>query len=278
MARNASAIAIVLLAAAMLKAPALLERHRTRFHYYLSAADPELPALLRDTEYTQTSLNVASGVQLRGVMRRPSTSSARFLLIFPGNTANQLASTLPLLRALCANDGTGGAVFSYRGFDGSGGKPSPHAAAHDARAQLAYVRDKLGIAPERLVLVGYSMGSGIALRLAAELAQTGRKPAATLLLSPFWTLDLTPASPLGFFMATERYMVEDIARHASSPLWVIGAAHDSALPVRQHAHRLMLALGDRGEYLELPRAAHADYLDDAALLARMRAFTRGARE
>jgi uncharacterized protein len=263
---------LVIIALGFVLLTAAKQRQRDRYQYYTGGPNAALPALIEEHGYELRELEVAPDVRLRGILRLPSSDGARFVLFFPGNSEPQLSASLPTLEALRAGRDLGIAMFTYRGFDGSGGRPSPQAAEHDARAELAYIRDRLHIAPERTVLVGYSMGSGIALRLAAELSRTQQPPAAVILLSPYWTLELGPASPFELLLPSEFYRIADIAAEYRGPVLVVAGAQDEALPAEQHARKVLAALRPGAEYWELPGRGHVDYLEDRALLARIGSF------
>lgn len=268
----AVALAGLSIGAAAFVASFIDRRNLGRFHYDLGPADLKLPALAREHGYSVHELAVAPGARLRGIARPARSPNDPFVLFFPGNAAQQLAVSLPILESLRANGPAGLATFAYRGIDGSTGRPSVETAAADAAAQLDYLRKTLSVSPSRLVVAGYSMGSGIALRLATELAAASQPPAALILLSPYWTLDLTRARTLGALLPTETYVVEDAIARVDFPLLVVAGALDEALPVEHHAHVLVRALGSRTQYWELPGANHHDYLGDTALLQRIAAF------
>lgn len=259
-------------ALALLLLSAAAHRQHSRFHYATGPEDATLPAFVEAHGYTLRTLDVAPNVRLRGILRAPTSDQAHFALFFPGNSVQQLASSLPALEAIRAGRDLGIVAFAARGFDGSTGRPSPRAAESDARAELAYVRETLHVPAERLVVMGYSMGSGIALRLAAELSRVAQPPAAVVLLSPFWTLEFGPASRFEFLLPTEHYGVEDIAGDVKSPVLVVAGARDESLPVATHAHPLVHALPIGTQYWELPGHDHVDYLHDPVLLARIGNF------
>lgn len=244
-----------------------LAARRHRFLYESSARDPGLPELARRHGYELREL-AASGARLQGVLRRPADRAAPVLMFFPGNATPQLATFLPVVERIRAGRDFGVSLFAYRGYDGSSGRPSPAAAARDARAQLRWLQRELGIATGRIALAGYSLGSGIALRLASELcAEREREPApALLLLSPYWTLPLGPQHALRLLVPSHVYAVEDALPALRGPILVIAGGRDAALPVETHARRLARALGTRADYRELPDASHTDYLDDPGLL------------
>jgi uncharacterized protein len=244
-------------------------RHRDRFHYHVSGADPQLASALAGSSYERRELTTAPGVTLQLIVRRPASDEEPFLLLFPGNAERQLSTGLPIVESLRANHPAGAAVVSYRGFEGSTGTPSPRAAAHDTRALLEYLHRELGISGKRLILVGYSLGSGIAVRAAAELAQRGQEPMALVLMSPFWRLEVGPAGWLGPLLPSEYYTVEEVIPYVRSRTLILGAGKDGALPVAKHAQPLAAALGARARYVELPDAGHADYLQDASVMQRV---------
>jgi pimeloyl-ACP methyl ester carboxylesterase len=251
---------------------AAVHRQHNRDHYSTGPADAALPALAKAHGYVLRTLDVAPHVRLLGILRMPSSDQAPFVLFFPGNSVRQLAASLPALEAMRAGRDAGFMAFATRGFDGSTGIPSPSALESDARAQFAYVRGMLHVQAQPLVVIGYSIGSGIALRLAAELSRAQAPPAAVVLLSPYWTLALGPASPFELLLPSEHYRVADIAADLKSPVLVVAGDQDEALPVAAHARPLVRALPAGTQYWELPGRNHVDYLQDLALLARIGNF------
>ncbi|MFW5947342.1 MAG: alpha/beta fold hydrolase, partial [Gemmatimonadota bacterium] len=64
-------------------------------------------------------------------------------------------------------------LFDYRGYGLSEGRASEEGLARDARAAWRHVVEERGIAPDQVVLMGHSLGSAVATRLALELAGDG---------------------------------------------------------------------------------------------------------
>jgi pimeloyl-ACP methyl ester carboxylesterase len=67
-------------------------------------------------------------------------------------------------------------AFDYRRYGWSGGVPSEASTYADTRLAYAYLRDQLGVPPERIIVFGYSLGGGPAVELVR------RHPAAGLVL------------------------------------------------------------------------------------------------
>lgn len=108
----------------------------------------------------------------------PNQLALHTIFYFHGN-AEDLGDSLPLLKEFQAA-GFAVLAFDYRGYGRSGGRASEANVYADTRAVLAYARANLGVTPERLVVVGRSVGSGPAVELAAH------EPVAGLaLISPF---------------------------------------------------------------------------------------------
>jgi pimeloyl-ACP methyl ester carboxylesterase len=243
-----------------------------RFQYYSSGLDAELPGKLAGTGYVQHTIETPDGAVLQGVVRPPATKDGPWLVMFPGNAERQLVPSLGILEDMRAGQAAGAAVFAYRGYDGSTGVPSVTAAEQDVRSVLAHLEAHFGANPRQFVLIGYSMGSGLALRGAAERSARGQAPRALVVLSPYWSLEIAPARPWNALWSSDVYRVDDVVPQLRPPVLIVGALRDDALPVAQHARRLAAALGTRAEYWELPEAGHHDYLQDSQLLARVGQF------
>ena len=97
-----------------------------------------------------------------------------------GNVSHRL-ETLRLLHGL----GLSVLVFDYSGYGRSGGKASEEATRADARAAWDWLVREQGMAPERIVLFGRSLGGAVAAGLAGELAEKGISPAGLILESTF---------------------------------------------------------------------------------------------
>ena len=87
-------------------------------------------------------------------------------------------------------------AFDYRGYGESGGTPTEPGLYRDAEAAYRYLRDRLGVPPERIVIFGHSLGSAVAVELAT------REPAAGLVLDG--ALDLGRGPGAGGVSLTSR--------------------------------------------------------------------------
>src|SRR6202521_3940954 len=93
----------------------------------------------------------------------PAKLGHAVVIYFPGN-GDILAWSVGRFRDITA-DGTGLVALSYRGYAGSSGKPSERGLLADAAAAYAFTTARYSA--DRIVVWGFSLGSGVAVALAA---------------------------------------------------------------------------------------------------------------
>lgn len=174
-------------------------------------------------------LELSSGDQrIVAWWRAPPRPDAGVVLYLHGNGGN-LASRAERLRALSAA-GFGVLAIDYRGYGGSSGEPSEAGLRQDALAAYDFARVH---APEsRIVVVGESLGSGVATRLATQ------RPVAGLLFdSPFASMARmtrlrAPWLP-GPLLLVDRYDSEDRIDEIAAPLLILHCDRDVAIPIAE---------------------------------------------
>ena len=78
-------------------------------------------------------------------------------------------------------------VIEYRGFGDSTGSPSPEGLELDAYTAWSWLLER-GAKPENVVVVGHSLGTGVAGQFMKRLAGEGLAPRGVALLAPFSSL------------------------------------------------------------------------------------------
>jgi fermentation-respiration switch protein FrsA (DUF1100 family) len=149
------------------------------------------------------------------------------VIVFNGNGGNR-AYRAPLAAAL-ARAGHAVLLFDYRGYGGNPGLPSERGLARDARAALQAVLSRPDVDPARIVYFGESIGTAVAVRLAAE-----RPPHALILRSPFTSLvDVGrhhyPFLPVQW-MLRDRFHTLDHITAVRAPLLVVAGTDDQIVP------------------------------------------------
>src|SRR3989475_3598907 len=133
------------------------------------------PAVAGLPEAEEVVLDTADGERVI-VWHVPPRADKPVVLYFHGN-GGSLRGRVDRFRALTA-DGTGLVALSYRGYGGSSGAPTEAGLVNDALAAYAFTRARYPA--ERIVLWGESLGTGVAVALAAQ------QPVGHLILqSPF---------------------------------------------------------------------------------------------
>jgi len=147
----------------------------------------------------------------------------REALIYFGGNAEDVSQNLPEFARMFPDHAI--YLMHYRGYGGSSGRPSEIALVGDGLALLERVR----AAHERVVVVGRSLGSGVAVRLAAE-GQVER----LVLMTPFDSLLGIAAEQFPYLPV--RWLLEDrfesgrFASSISAPSLLIAAEHDEVIP------------------------------------------------
>lgn len=180
------------------------------------------------------------------------------VIVFNGNAGDR-SFRAPLADKL-ARVGMSVLLFDYRGYGGNLGRPTEGGLAADARAARAYLVEVRGVPADRIIYYGESLGSGVAIGLAAEYP-----PAALVLRSPFRSLvhlgrKHYPILPVRLLLRDRFAGIERIAR-VSSPVLVIAGDRDVIVP-HAESQEIWAAAAEPKSLVTIPGADH----NDAALL------------
>lgn len=208
---------------------------------------------------------------------RPGTAGTRRVLLFFHGNAGNISHRLDYYRAWLEL-GLGVLAVDYRGYGRSGGRPSESGTYQDAQAAYDWL-SRRGFAAHQIIVLGKSLGGGIAGELAA------REPVGGLILQSTYTslpdlgAELFPFLPVRW-LATIRYDTLGKLGRIRAPILVMHSRSDSL--VRFHhaernyaaanAPKLMWELaGDHNETLLTDRVRYLEglnrflaMLDDAA--------------
>jgi pimeloyl-ACP methyl ester carboxylesterase len=211
----------------------------------------------------------ADATSVLGFYRPPIAGGEprRLWLAFGGN--GDLALRWDGVLAPAATDGTGFLLVEYPGYGARAGRPSPEALLSGSEATLAALARHLGLGvaelQARCAVLGYSIGSAIALEYAA------RHPVQRIVLvSPFTTMldmaRLSVGSPLCYLLRHRYDNVASLARiraRGLPPLTILHGERDSLIPP---AMGRALAASAPGSHFELvPGAEHGDVIERARL-------------
>ena len=220
---------------------------------FLMQPAPAVPPSAADLEISEVNIATGDGASLRGWMARPvaSTGARLPLVVYFGGNAEEvsymagLASRFPGWALLAVN---------YRGYGGNAGKPSERALFADALSVHDWAAKRADVAPDRIAALGRSIGSGVAVYLAANRPLCG-----VVLVTPYDSLRAVaqrhyPYLPVALLL---KHNFDSIGRapQISTPLLVIAAQRDSIIPP-VHAQALFAKWRGPKTWREIEGADH----------------------
>lgn len=181
------------------------------------------------------------------------------LVLYFGGNAEEVSWMLEVARA--ETPGVSWLLLDYRGYGLSEGSPSQKALVADALALYDRATTLPGVDAKRILAFGRSLGSGVAVQLAAQ-----RPVAGVILVAPFDSLvevgkRVYPFLPVDW-MLKHRFDSAALAPKMKTPLLCIVASHDEIIPA-EHAKRLYDAWGGPKQWIGLEGAGH-NSTDNAA--------------
>jgi fermentation-respiration switch protein FrsA (DUF1100 family) len=198
--------------------------------------------------------STSDGLELAGWFVPAGAEAKGTVLVFNGNAGNR-AYRAPLATAL-ASHGLNVLLFDYRGYGGNPGAPTEAGLAADARAAREYLAGRRDVDAARLVYFGESLGTAVAIGLAAE-----HPPAALILRSPFTSMaDIGayhyPILPVRLLLR-DRFASRDTIGRVRVPVLVIAGDRDEIVPL-EHSRGLYDAAAAPKEFVLIQGASHND--------------------
>lgn len=192
-------------------------------------------------------LRTADGVTIAAV-HLPNRSAPFTLLVSHGNAEDlgAMSAWLHQLRSI------GFAVFAYdyRGYGQSGGRPSERGTYADIDAAYGHLTGELGVAPERIIAYGRSVGSGPAVDLAA------RRPLGGLIIESGFTTAFRVLTRVAL-VPFDRYRNLDKLAQVRCPVLIMHGRADDIVPW-SHGEALWRRAAAPKRHLWIDGASHND--------------------
>jgi fermentation-respiration switch protein FrsA (DUF1100 family) len=195
----------------------------------------------------------------------PAKPGHAVVMFFPGN-GDSLVGRVGRFRDIAA-DGTGLVALSYRGYAGSSGQPSEQGLLQDAAAAYAFTTARYSA--DRIVAWGFSLGSGVAVALAAG------QPVGNLILEAPYTSTVDVAGAL-LKIVPVRWLMRDqfhsdlLIGQITAPLLVMHGGRDPVIPIR-FGERLFALAREPKQFVRFPEGGHDD-LDNHGAIEAARQF------
>ncbi|MBA3911849.1 MAG: alpha/beta hydrolase [Rhodobacter sp.] len=200
----------------------------------------------------------------------PAAPGRPTILFLHGN-AGAMADRADRL-AFYQSRGFGAAFVSWRGYGGSSGRPSEPGLLVDAKTAYDHLRGR-GVAASKIVLVGESLGAGVAVQIAAR-----NEVGAVVLEAPFTAaVDLArkayPWVPVGLLMRDKFRSSAHIAG-IRAPVLILHGEKDAVIPFG-FGQALYAAARDPKTFLSLGPVGH-EALSNPATWSKGADFVDGA--
>jgi fermentation-respiration switch protein FrsA (DUF1100 family) len=182
----------------------------------------------------------------------PPRGEKPVVLYFHGN-GGSLAWRAERFRALAA-DGMGLVALSYRGYGGSSGRPTEIGLIEDGYAAHAFAAARYPVS--RIALWGESLGSGVAIALAAE------KPVGRIVLESPFTSIADIAAQIYWFLPV-RWLIKDPFRSdlrvgkVTAPVLILHGEHDRVVPIAL-GERLYALIASPKRFVRYSSGGHND--------------------
>lgn len=186
-----------------------------------------------------------------GLVIRPPAGKRQWIVFFYGN--GMTVAGTRAVRQWLGSMGYGIVCVEYAGYGVSSGSPSERGCYRSADAAITYLQRQAAIALDQVTLIGWSLGSAVAVDLASR-----HDVRAQVLLSPLTSIfacaiDLTRIAKTSFtvgpFDALSR------ASRIDCPTLIISGAED-ALTRPWMASELTRAMGGHARLVSLPGVGH----------------------
>lgn len=203
----------------------------------------------------------SSGGERVIVWHIPPRGEKPVVLYFHGN-GGSLRWRVDRFRALAA-DGTGLIALSYRGYGGSSGRPTEKGLIDDALAAYAFAAARYPAS--RLALWGESLGTGVAVALAAQ------KPVGRIVLESPFTSIADIAAQIYWFLPV-RLLIKDSFRSdlligtVTAPFLILHGDKDSIVPITLGDQLYKLITAPK-RFVRFPGAGHNELAAYGALEA-----------
>lgn len=223
---------------------------------YPGAKDAPVLAQFEGYDIQEVATETRDGLRLVHWYRPPADPDGPVLVVFHGNAGHYGDRVTKLGELLDA--GFGMLFAGYRGYSGNPGSPTEADLTVDANLLLDWLQSQ-GVGAERTILYGESLGTGVAVKMAAT-----REAAAVILESPYTSI--AELAQMHHWYLPARWLILDKWNsidhipQISAPLLVLHGTRDRTVPLR-HGQELFEAAPEPKRMIVMDEAGHVDLFD-----------------
>jgi pimeloyl-ACP methyl ester carboxylesterase len=215
---------------------------------------PQPTAAGNRARYAEHELRIQNGaITLSGWFFKDRIGPSSPLIVYYGGNAEDVSLNFADLERF---DTRSFLFMNYRGFGDSDGKPSQEALQSDALLVFDHMLAAGKIDPGHVVLMGRSLGTGVAVYVAAQ-----RKVGGVILVTPFDSLVNVARAHYPIFpvrwLLRHPFDSAQLAPRIATPALFMTAADDAVVPVR-FAHSLEKQWGGPVTSVSVAGAGHND--------------------
>lgn len=193
-------------------------------------------------DYKEYNIPVDQGVTLN-VLRFQVPKSKGVVLYLHGNSGNNIV--LKDAINVYLNNQYDVVIFDYRGFGKSGGKIENEQTLY-ADDQKIYDFVKQSYPEKNIIILGYSIGSGLAAKLAAD-----NHPKALILLAPYYSIPDLARARFGVPKAIVKYKLPtyQYLNAVNCPVYIFHGINDEIIPSNASLKLFPLITGGKQLFL-----------------------------
>ncbi|MBL8819313.1 MAG: alpha/beta hydrolase [Planctomyces sp.] len=187
--------------------------------------------LLASSDSTASSDSVAAS---EGSTDRESAGGRRLVLYFHGNKGDRSSryGWYQMFHRLDVDV----LAIDYRGYGDSTGSPTETGIVTDALTAWQYATQELGYQPENILIMGVSLGGGVAVQLASRLNSADNIPAGLVVVASFSSVTDVAADRYPFlpvrWLVTDQFESHVRIKDVVCPQLILHGDQDQDIPLR----------------------------------------------
>lgn len=178
----------------------------------------------------------------------------KLVILYSHGNGTQVADLPELMELLRDEYQASVFAYDYRGYGRSDGKPFEVGILQDGEAAQAWLSKRAAVPPEEIVLMGRSLGGGVAVDLAAKKGARGLILQNTFSSLPDAAAHLYPWAPVRWLMRNRYDSISKIKNY-QGPVFQSHGTRDTLVPF-QLSRKLFEQVSGQKEFFEVPGGNH----------------------